>query len=388
VDGFNESMTICVCNLSDLGRLFVEKDGSVSFSLLSVERSVTSDFVSTWESVGKLSASDVSHSLTVLLCISCIAVLFLTSLFVTMNWDSEDKKRHFLITQAKAQGQQKELISDSIKMKQPKQPSEFVAIVPSQTNPRNRSHANEYLKLIDESLPSIFKSDSLWNKFKEEVQVYHRWLGIVFYYSPVFPRSMRVLSLFSSIVIMLFVQSVTYNIADPDDGSCESCEDDSCCMSLRSTLNSNEDRCSWETSSTVLSSSDGSCHFREISNDMSRVFIVAIFSAVVSAPLALGVQYLICNVLSKEVVASGKVKKKSNLVVMKNIRRLFPTTLTSAKKGDPSMGLVELCGKTPIDDLKNLRNELTVHYNHLLCTVNCKPEEFRGQSLSFSCCYF
>jgi hypothetical protein len=50
----------------------------------------------------------------------------------------------------------------------------------------------------------------------------HRWLGIVFYYSPEFPRAMRVLSLFSSIVIMLFVQSVTYNIADPDDGSCSS----------------------------------------------------------------------------------------------------------------------------------------------------------------------
>jgi hypothetical protein len=41
---------------------------------------------------------------------------------------------------------------------------------------------------------------------------------------------------------MLFVQSVTYNIADPDDGSCEACNDESRCLSLRSTLNARESR--------------------------------------------------------------------------------------------------------------------------------------------------
>jgi hypothetical protein len=99
------------------------------------------------------------------------------------------------------------------------------------------------MAILDDSLPSVFKSDSLW---KEKIKVYHRWIGIVFYYSPEFPRVMRVLSLFSSIVIMLFVQSVTYNIADPDDGSCEACDSVSCCFSLKSTLNLNEDRCYWK----------------------------------------------------------------------------------------------------------------------------------------------
>jgi hypothetical protein len=60
---------------------------------------------------------------------------------------------------------------------------------------------------------------------------------------------MRVLSLFSSIVIMLFVQSVTYNIADPDDGSCEACKDECWCLSLRSTLNLRESRCYWRIDS-------------------------------------------------------------------------------------------------------------------------------------------
>ncbi len=82
--------------------------------------------------------------------------------------------------------------------------------------------------------------------------IYHRWLGILFFYSPLFSRSMRVLSLFSSIMIMLFVQSLTYDIADPDDGSCELCEEESCCISLRSTLNSQESRCHWSQSFFIL----------------------------------------------------------------------------------------------------------------------------------------
>jgi hypothetical protein len=199
--------------------------------------------------------------------------------------------------------------SDSIKLRRA---SLFIGKPRKVDQSQSRSKVLDSLKLIDDSLPSIFKSDSLWNKFKEEMKVYHRWLGIVFYYSPEFPRAMRVL--FSSIVIMLFVQSVTYNIADPDDGSCESCEDESCCLSLESTLNVNEDRCSWEDSSSTNSTgSEGSCHFREIDGDMTRMFIVVMISTVVSAPFALSIQYLIMNVLSKDIVTEKEEQKKLSL---------------------------------------------------------------------------
>jgi hypothetical protein len=402
VEEFNESMTVCACNLSTLATVIGRNGGTVSFSLFSMEKSVTSDFASTWKSTATLSVSDVSQSWTVLLSLSCIVVLFVFSLLLTMSWDSEDKKRRqMLLTQTKGKSQSqtnsrpppwKARFSHAISAQQhhpQPSPTPFVPIPPTQLKPPNRSKANEYLKLIDESLPSVFKSDSLWLKFKEEVKVYHRWLGIVFYYSPVFPRSMRVLSLFSSIVIMLFVQSVTYNIADPDDGSCEACEDENCCLSLRSTLNSNQDRCYWTASSSFSSSdtnsSEGSCHFREISHEMGRVFIVAMLSAVVSAPLALSIQYLICNVLSKEVVLPEEVKAKSNLVALKRVQRLLPSHRGSVRNvGDPSLSLVELCGKTPMEDLKNLRDELSDHYNHLVSSPNCKPEEFRGLFPLFS----
>jgi hypothetical protein len=221
--------------------------------------------------------------------------------------------------------------------------------------------------LLDKSLPSVFKSESLWNKFNRELRVYHRWLGIVFYYSPEFPRAMRVLSLFSSIVIMLFVQSVTYNIADPDDGSCEKCEDESCCLSLKSTLNSNEDRCYWKTQESDAIT--GSCHFRPISGDMERVFVVAILSAVISAPLSLAVQYLIANVLSLE--TSGSHEAVTGEIAVGRRKRVLSEQNSSS--------LRECCGDNLFDDLKNLVAEASSYGSRL---EGEKLEEYTGRSFS------
>jgi hypothetical protein len=203
-----------------------------------------------------------------------------------------------------------------------------------------------------------------------------------------------VLSLFSSIVIMLFVQSVTYNIADPDDGSCEACEDESCCLSLSSTLNSNEDRCYWESSSArwvanISSASSsgvgsgGSCHFREIGEDMVRMFIVAMISALVSAPLALSVQYLIMNVLAKETSLSGEEaeKEKQRHVERREerartIRRL---DLGATPSLSSSSDLAENCGGSLLQDMNNLLGELSAHYGSLVANERAdQAKEFRG----------
>jgi hypothetical protein len=239
---------------------------------------------------------------------------------------------------------------------------------------------------MEESLPSVFKSDSLWNKFKEEMRVYHRWLGIVFYYSPEFPRAMRVLSLFSSIVIMLFVQSVTYNIADPDDGSCEKCESESYCLSLKSTLNSQEARCEWYRSSSDQNRSEataeGSCHFRDIGGDTTRTLIVALISAIVSAPIALSIQYLVANVLSKETVDEDEEAKKKKA---REVRRI--ETMMSHRRRlkidsrSPVSDLVESCGKSLQDDLKNLLQELSFYFQFLKDTSG-PYHEFQGTSQS------
>jgi hypothetical protein len=183
---------------------------------------------------------------------------------------------------------------------------------------------------------------------------------------------------------MLFVQSVTYNIADPDDGSCEACKDESRCLSLRSTLNARESRCYWETagsdssppSSGGVESAGGSCHFRDIANDMVRMFIVAALAAIVSAPFALSVQYLTATVLSREVIDEAVVaKERKKSLVLKMERALSQSV---------SLDLVESCGRSSDEDLKNLRKELCGHFEYLL---RAKGKEIRAKQFRGDCSF-
>jgi hypothetical protein len=260
----------------------------------------------------------------------------------------------------------------------------FVGISPSDppTEPRSPSKLNKDLQLIEESLPAVFRCTSLWMKFKEEMSVYHRWLGIVLHYSPEFPRSMRLLSLFSSIVIMLFVQSVTYNIADPDDGSCEACESEIRCLSLRSTLNMRQSRCYWEPAVSSEGEEPGSCRFREIGEDMTRMFIVALISAIVSAPFALSVQYLISTVLSRETIDVEEIEKDKQFLQARRTQLILSQRQQSVALVP---GLVESCGSSSLEDYNNLQRELSEYYTQLLSGKEdsvTKAEEFQGNWLT------
>jgi hypothetical protein len=370
---FDSFSTVCRCNISSspfshpLGMETaggsseaISDSGSVQFSVQSVGRSVAKEFVSTWKSAGSLSASSVQESAEVLATVGSIGIIFLLLMGLTGYWDVKDRKN--------------EAVSSSLEnastnmFKGGNRKTQVGSRVTRLARPTQASHSS----LIDRCLPSIFKSDSLWLKFTQEMKVYHRWLGIVFYYSPEFPRAMRVLSLFSSIVIMLFIQSVTYNISDPDDGSCEACDDESCCLSLKSTLNLNEDRCSWKVDGSSdplafnLSTTGESCHFRSIAGDLQRVFIVAILSAIISAPFSLTVQYLISNILSAETL---KPSAGGDDLPLPTRRARF-----SSHKGEVDC-LREECGVSLFDDLKNLMKDLSLHRSRL---TGEKSDEFTG----------
>jgi hypothetical protein len=105
---------------------------------------------------------------------------------------------------------------------------------------------------------------------------------------------------------MLFIQAVTYNIAEVDDGSCVDCVDKSACLSEPSTLSRNSNKCYWDENSQ-------NCHYIEPANDLLRVVFVAIISAIWSAPIALGVNWLVMNVLSAKTVSSTKVENTSTM---------------------------------------------------------------------------
>jgi hypothetical protein len=333
----NESVTTCLCDLSTFGS--VGNSATISFSLLSIQKSVVTDFVSTWETAPSLSSGQVTGSWVVLLTVAGVGLSFVLMMSLGVHTDKHESK---LVSRIETEQQI---------------PDDF-----EKTKERN---------FLEDALPSIFKSDPLWIKVQQEMKVYHRWFGIVFYYSPEFPRSMRVLSLFSSIVIMLFIQSVTYNIADPDDGSCEKCQSEGCCLSLKSTLNGKENRCYWESAGELMSNItspssfwQGSCSFREIGEDMTRMFIVAVISAILSAPLALSLQYLILNVLSKNVSeeATKKEKQKSRSHSRRAERLRITRGVTPLSSSEP----VESCGRTLLEILNNLLKELSTHYIDLM----------------------
>eukprot|EP01040_Poterioochromonas_malhamensis_P011892 gene11892-biopygen2504 len=77
-------------------------------------------------------------------------------------------------------------------------------------------------QLAEEALPEmLLTSESLLKRIWKEVKKHHRWVGVIYYFSKKFPRILRVMSLATNVVIMLFMQSLTYALTNGDDGSCE-----------------------------------------------------------------------------------------------------------------------------------------------------------------------
>jgi hypothetical protein len=157
--------------------------------------------------------------------------------------------------------------------------------------------------LLGESLPKVLSSsssNSLKEKIWNEEKKFHRYLGIVYYFSAMFPRILRVVSLASNIIIMLFIQSLTYNYThDGDDGSCWVLRTEEDCLVPRSTYGTGQSRCYWQpTVNDPDISGTGECLFIQPENSLEIMFFVAIFSGLVSAPLAVFVSWIIHHILS------------------------------------------------------------------------------------------
>ena len=312
-------------------------------SIQSIAESMFHDFVSTWISSSTLTTSEVSESILVLTTLINLGVLFLFSVLVTLRLDDQEKKKKVF---------QKDLMDHhhSVNLKIPHRSTVL----------RVKSSVENELSLLNQSFPQVFRSNTFWNKFKNEMKVYHRWLGIVFYYSPVYPRSLRVVSLFSSIVIMLFIQSVTYNIAAPDDGSCESQDTESGCLSLKSTLNSNENRCYWTNTvnyllpqnSSEMNVSEGNCSFRPVDGSVMQLFTITLISAVLSAPFSLSIDFVLRNLLCQQTLSSN-----NNSTIISPGHSNTDTKVHSTRRTlvpDTEGGLKEKSGDNLQEDFKNL----------------------------------
>ena len=173
------------------------------------------------------------------------------------------------------------------------------------------------IAIIEESIPRILGSQSLGSKFAGELKQHHRWMAIVFYYSDAFPRALRVISLATNIIIMLFIQSITYNLTNPDDGSCEALETEEKCLEPVSPYATGEPKCMWEWQDPEqhywTDEAIGDCSLIPPDSSIKIVLFVALFSAIVSTPIALSLDWIIQNILAAPLKSRADIETLSTV---------------------------------------------------------------------------
>jgi hypothetical protein len=233
-----------------------------------------------------------------------------------------------------------------------------------QSRARSRLVGHVERERVEESLPMILKPLPLWRKFGNEVQMHHRWVGVVFHYSPAYSRPLRVLSLVMNILTMLFIEALTYDIADPDDGSCETYSSEEDCLREDSALSRGETKCYWRQD-------NGSCHIQAVENDFNRVIIVAIFAAAISTPFAFIFQSLIMYILSAETMITGEKEKMAAVRSSVSARRRVSSKVTSTVVSVETQQSLTQSLADLIRDMRSYRSRLSLE----------RREEFDGRLL-------
>jgi hypothetical protein len=120
--------------------------------------------------------------------------------------------------------------------------------------------------------------------------------------------SSRFVSLATNIIVMLFIQSITYDLTKGDDGSCERLHNEVSCLEPQSAYATGASKCYWMIE-PENNKYGGSCHFVQPDSDLKVIIFVAVFSAIVSTPIALAADWLIKNILSAPTL---KLKSRSS----------------------------------------------------------------------------
>jgi len=296
---FSTTNTTCYCVLGvathyETRRLSSLSPNQTTFSINigTMVSYVMTGAQSTILSAQDLNSSSAANGWTVLVTVGGLAVAVILFMAIGHNFDNEESKKSKSIM-----SMEKMAMSTSSLLHNEKVRKHIVA---------QRSKSD--LVLIDESLPQVLSENkSFLNKFKSEVQQHHRWAAIMYHYSVSFPRSLRVLSLAANIIVMLFVQSMTYNLTNQDDGSCKSYTTKSSCEMLPSSFENGQSKCEWHVA-------ESSCTYVEPANSFTIVIFVAIFSAVVSAPIAIFQDYIICSLLAAPIGSDTSGNKQQQVV--------------------------------------------------------------------------
>jgi len=181
---------------------------------------------------------------------------------------------------------------------------------------------NTELELVENSLPQVLSSRSFTDRCIDEIKHHHRWFGIIFYFTEDFPRMLRVSSLATNMIIMLFMQSLTYNLTNPDDGTCESFKNSASCEASRSPYLTGDSKCAWE-------SDTDQCKLIEPSSQIKVILFVAIFCAIISIPIALLMDWILSHIIAAPILQQIDSETTTSLFYSQHWSSILPIDYSS-----------------------------------------------------------
>jgi hypothetical protein len=368
---FGKENITCVCPLSP-SSVSYSSSATIDVSIVALLKGVETNFVSTLLSADDWNATSLAKSWEAIVTV----VVFLSTIIGFM----------FFSVHADRQSQNKVSMEEKM-MGHAKVHSVYQQKLISQGKKDNHNHDQDIdlFKMAEEALPGLLSCPSLKQRIWNEEKKFHRWLGIIYYFSTVVPRILRVVSLASNIIIMLFIQSLTYAYTHGDDGKCQPFSTEDTCLQPRSPYGTGGSKCYWK--SIDANPDVGNCEFIEPENSIEVMLFVAIFSGLMSAPLAICVDWMINNVLAAPDGSSAvSVFPNSQLTKEKSTKELaiFPSdtlVFAASTAGDErNRGLLISSSRererhkiAAERDCRRLKHEL-FHYHHSIT-----DEEHRGE---------
>eukprot|EP01040_Poterioochromonas_malhamensis_P015128 gene15128-biopygen3523 len=347
-------------------------------SYVSMLRATTSNFKKTVLSAQGLDESTVSDSWEALVTLGTFVGAVIVAMLFSTYADREREKRV----------QVEEQLKHNVKK----------AVLSRNRLSGEVSSPQTIKELAEEALPEmLLTSESLLKRIWKEVKKHHRWVGVIYYFSKKFPRILRVMSLATNVVIMLFLQSLTYALTNGDDGSCQKYVTETACLEPSSAYSTGGSMCYWTSSdsgSGVGTGVVGSCHYVQPDSSITVVVFVAIFSGLLSSPIALSLDWIIQNILAAplkgdhressivavaEEVSDGSAKN-GVIVPTEVIRDAVPTssskggqTMSELSRRDPkTMEAQRQLEEVSRMELERLCNELMVYREGIKSSVERK----------------
>lgn len=298
--------------------------GSISVSYVSILKAVTSSFLTTVLTADNLNGASLAHGYRALVTIGSFIIGVLTAIYYSYSADQKAQKVDPQAKDDKAEARKRLMES-------------FRSVSGLKTKPKIEKKKKEkkgVLAMAEDALPKVLCARTFNSMVKEEMKRHHRWFGIVYHFSDKLPRVLRVVSLSTNIIAMLFIQSVTYNLTNGDDGSCERFDDSVACLSEPSAFSTGGSKCYWTPSSD--GTDGGQCKYLQPGDSLTVVLFVAVFSALLATPIAILSDHIITKYLSAPTAVKDLTRTGSDKSMQLTSIAPAPARRSSLTLGDPA----------------------------------------------------